>query len=131
MLHIKKGKKQTGENEQQRIGKRDSYCHLFLFLNEPVCMLISQKLTKSLVLPSCRIFQHPSGASSVPTCIVWVEESYQRICTRLGLPTVPSVASCFAAGILVAGAKKKKKRPHKGTNPTNLTLSYDQKYYLR
>lgn len=40
-----------------------------------------------------------------PTGIVCWEESYQRICTRLGLPTVPSAPSCFAAGILLAGAK--------------------------
>lgn len=58
------------------------------------------RLTQSLTLPGCRVFQHHSRACSALTGIVCEEESYQWICARLGLPTVPSVASCFAAGIL-------------------------------
>lgn len=45
-------------------------------------------------------FQHSSKASSALTAIVGGEESYQWICVRLVLPTVPSAPSCFATGIL-------------------------------
>lgn len=65
------------------------------------------RLTQSLTLPGCRVFQHLSRATSALTGIVCEEESYhQWIYTRLGLPTVPSVASCFAAGILWRMQKK-------------------------
>lgn len=46
-------------------------------------------------------FQHSSTASLGLTAIVWGEESYQWICARLGLPTIPSAPSCFATGILL------------------------------
>ena len=58
--------------------------------------LALQKLSKRSAL---LIFQHPSRSTKALNSIV-CEDNYQRLCKRLGLPTVPSVASCFAAGIL-------------------------------
>lgn len=63
------------------------------------------RLTHSSSLPGCLVFQHTSRDSPALTGIVCEEEGYQWICTRLGLPTVPSVASCFVARIFLKERK--------------------------